>query len=64
MNLKLFLAIHVIIYILIVFSPLFLSYKLQSKYGYLIAYVLYITILSWIVFGKCPSLDTAFELLT
>ncbi len=54
MNTLLLLQIHVTIYILIIFSPFFLSRKIQDKYGYLIAYILYGTIISWIVLGQCP----------
>ena len=54
MNTLLLLQIHVTIYILFIFSPFFLSRKIQEKYGYLIAYLLYGTIFSWIVLGQCP----------
>lgn len=54
MNRLLLLQVHVTFYFFIIFSPFFLSRKIQEKYGYLIAYLLYITIFSWIVLGQCP----------
>ena len=53
-NQKLFLAIHVSIYIIIVFSPLFVNDKIKNNYGYLISSFLYGTILSWVILGGCP----------
>lgn len=54
MNKTLLLNVHVATYILIIFSPFFLAEKIQKKYGYLIAYLLFATITSWIVLGQCP----------
>ena len=51
---KLFLALHVGMMILIIASPLYLPYKIQSKYGFLVFYFLYATILGWVVLGQCP----------
>ena len=50
---KIFLALHVIIVMLVIFSPLFLSYKKQSQYGFVIFCFLYAIILGWIVLGEC-----------
>ena len=52
MNRLLLLQVHVTFFFLL-FSPFFLSRKIQEKYGYLIM-LLYITIFSWIVLGQCP----------
>ena len=51
---KLFLALHVGIVMLVIASPLFLSRKKQSKYGFVIFCFLYAIILGWIVIGQCP----------
>ena len=54
MDMDHFLAIHVTIYILLAFSPLFLSHNIQKKYGNYIFYIFYATLFTWAIAGQCP----------
>ena len=53
-NNKLFMFIHLSIYMILIFSPLFITKKIKKKYGQYIFLFMFCVIISWIIFGKCP----------
>lgn len=54
---KIILTIHSLTFFSTIFSPFFLSWETQIRYGYLISYGMTATVLGWMVFGRCLVSD-------
>ena len=54
---KIILTIHSLTFFSTIFSPFFLSWETQIRYGYIISYGMTATVLGWMVFGRCLVSD-------
>ena len=54
---KIVLTVHSVIFFSTIFSPFYLSWESQIRYGHLFSYAMTATVLGWIVFGRCIISD-------
>ena len=54
---KRILVAHGLFFFSVIFSPFYLSWETQIRYGYIISYLLSATFLGWIFYGRCVVSD-------